>query len=156
VGSTCRKRAARADSTDSTAAGRRIVRRAMRLAGLHASHQAPGAAARAGRAGVRRSAGRDRHCTTAPDTAPCIRAPHAARVFRGRSHASTSGACKHWRTVCIVRGHVGSRRFTTKVRGIACVRTSNTETRLIMKYGIAWLIGIPPVLIVGWFLLNHC
>jgi len=25
-----------------------------------------------------------------------------------------------------------------------------------MKYGIAWLIGIPPVLIVAWFLFNHC
>jgi len=25
-----------------------------------------------------------------------------------------------------------------------------------MKYGIAWLIGIPPVLIVGWFVLSHC
>jgi hypothetical protein len=25
-----------------------------------------------------------------------------------------------------------------------------------MKYGLAWLIGVPPVLIAGWFLLNHC
>lgn len=26
----------------------------------------------------------------------------------------------------------------------------------IMKYGIAWLVGIPPVLIAIWFLANHC
>jgi hypothetical protein len=25
-----------------------------------------------------------------------------------------------------------------------------------MKYGVAWLIGIPPVLIAAWFLFNHC
>jgi hypothetical protein len=25
-----------------------------------------------------------------------------------------------------------------------------------MKYGIAWLLGVPPILIAGWFLLNHC
>jgi len=25
-----------------------------------------------------------------------------------------------------------------------------------MKYGIAWLLGVPPVLIIGWFLLNRC
>jgi hypothetical protein len=28
--------------------------------------------------------------------------------------------------------------------------------RRIMKYGIAWLIGVPPVLILMWFLLNRC
>jgi len=25
-----------------------------------------------------------------------------------------------------------------------------------MKYGIAWLVGVPPVLILGWLLLNNC
>jgi hypothetical protein len=25
-----------------------------------------------------------------------------------------------------------------------------------MKYGIAWLIGIPPILILAWFLFNNC
>jgi len=25
-----------------------------------------------------------------------------------------------------------------------------------MKYGLAWLIGVPPVIIAAWFLLNHC
>ena len=27
---------------------------------------------------------------------------------------------------------------------------------IVMKYGLAWLIGIPPVLIAAWFLFNHC
>jgi hypothetical protein len=26
----------------------------------------------------------------------------------------------------------------------------------IVKYGIAWLIGIPPLLILAWFLVNNC
>jgi hypothetical protein len=26
----------------------------------------------------------------------------------------------------------------------------------LMKYGLAWLLGIPPVLIVVWFLMNRC
>jgi hypothetical protein len=25
-----------------------------------------------------------------------------------------------------------------------------------MKYGLAWLVGVPPVLIAAWFLFNHC
>ncbi len=33
-------------------------------------------------------------------------------------------------------------------------RASFLEVRV--KYGIAWLIGVPPVLIAAWFLLNHC
>ncbi|HVH45412.1 MAG TPA: hypothetical protein VM925_23825 [Labilithrix sp.] len=32
---------------------------------------------------------------------------------------------------------------------------SNAQ-EIFMKYGLAWLLGVPPVLIVGWFLLNHC
>jgi len=28
--------------------------------------------------------------------------------------------------------------------------------RQIMKYGVAWLLGIPPVIILAWFALNHC
>lgn len=31
-----------------------------------------------------------------------------------------------------------------------------SEGESVMKYGLAWLLGIPPVLIAGWFLLNHC
>jgi hypothetical protein len=27
---------------------------------------------------------------------------------------------------------------------------------VVMKYGIAWLVGIPPFLIAIWFLANHC
>jgi hypothetical protein len=26
---------------------------------------------------------------------------------------------------------------------------------IAMKYGIAWLLGVPGVLIVGWFIFNH-
>jgi hypothetical protein len=26
----------------------------------------------------------------------------------------------------------------------------------IMKYGVAWLLGVPTIVIAGWFLLNHC
>jgi hypothetical protein len=40
------------------------------------------------------------------------------------------------------------RRTSRVVRGSA--------EEAFMKYGVAWLIGVPPILIVGWFLLNHC
>lgn len=32
----------------------------------------------------------------------------------------------------------------------------STAKESIMKYGVAWLLGVPPILIAGWFLLNHC
>lgn len=41
----------------------------------------------------------------------------------------------------------------------AALRVAQTRAPLKgtpMKYGLAWLVGVPPVLIVGWFLLNRC
>jgi len=35
-------------------------------------------------------------------------------------------------------------------------RTTRKEKVSVMKYGLAWLLGVPPVIIAGWFLLNHC
>jgi hypothetical protein len=36
------------------------------------------------------------------------------------------------------------------------VAISPVQENTNMKYGLAWLIGIPPVIIAAWFLLNHC
>lgn len=35
-------------------------------------------------------------------------------------------------------------------------RSAQMKEKQVMKYGLAWLLGVPPVLIAGWFLLNHC
>ena len=46
---------------------------------------------------------------------------------------------------------VGSRRHSLP----GGAEPTNDKVRS-MKYGLAWLLGVPPVLIAGWFLLNHC
>jgi hypothetical protein len=30
------------------------------------------------------------------------------------------------------------------------------QKEIAMKYGIAWLLGVPTVIVVGWFVLAHC
>ena len=37
-----------------------------------------------------------------------------------------------------------------------CDFIRNSHQEETMKYGIAWLLGVPPVLIVGWMLVNAC
>jgi hypothetical protein len=59
----------------------------------------------------------------------------------------------------VARLRPGEARFRVFARhrgGHAPCFYDRQEGAPIMKYGIAWLIGIPPVLIVAWFLFNHC
>jgi hypothetical protein len=35
-------------------------------------------------------------------------------------------------------------------------RALQPNEEIVMKYGLAWLLGVPPILIVGWFVLKHC
>lgn len=53
---------------------------------------------------------------------------------------------------------VGLRLARESSRGvdIGATEPSPHEEGQLMKYGLAWLLGVPPVLIAGWFLLNHC
>jgi hypothetical protein len=30
------------------------------------------------------------------------------------------------------------------------------EKEIPMKYGIAWLLGVPGIVILGWLVLTHC
>ena len=65
---------------------------------------------------------------------------HTRQPSKGRAGCEGRGFVTRWPDLCVSRWY-GHHR---------------PEKEIVMKYGVAWLLGIPPVLIAGWFLLNHC
>jgi hypothetical protein len=39
---------------------------------------------------------------------------------------------------------------------VRLLHQESVESRWTMKYGIAWLLGVPGVVILGWLVLTHC
>jgi hypothetical protein len=63
-------------------------------------------------------------------------------------------------------GDVRGRPRTRDAVGDACLSLArplqkfrpavSTSRRSLMKYALAWLVGIPPILILAWFLVQGC
>ena len=79
-------------------------------------------------------------------------APQRDRAGDPRASARSGAAFEvARRLLCSYRSHLGG-RFKS---GLAKVSTVDTAGVRIMKYGLAWLVGIPLPLIALWFFVNH-
>lgn len=82
-----------------------------------------------------------------------------ARHAPARAPHTPKTADRRTRLAVIVFSDGATRRGTWSglcVRMDARSPGGDREDEEVMKYGLAWLIGVPPVLIAAWFLLNHC
>jgi hypothetical protein len=88
---------------------------------------------------------------------PHMHFTNAARFSGGMQKRSDGSIVGYGRGPVGRRGlFAGSRRRVSLARGLRGTSAPRLAEVKKVKYGIAWLVGVPPVLIAGRFLLRRC